>query len=309
MKAVVTGATGFLGKWLVDELIRLGNEVIAIVRDVSKIPPSWSASKKLKIFKCELSHYNELLYDETFIMNADVFFHFAWQGTSGISRTDIDMQLENARASCVAVQLAKKMRCKRFVHAGSIMEYEAIKNFTIDGFVPEMSCIYSIAKTMSDYLARTVAVQEGLEYINIIISNIYGVGECSARFVNTMLKRMLAGERLSLTDGKQKYDFIYVSDAVRAILLVAEKGKNLENYYIGNSEQKLLKDYVLSMHKVVGSMSELRFGEIERKSTSLEYDEFDVGKLEREFGFKPEVLFEQGIRYLSEWIMTEDNDE
>lgn len=309
MKVVVTGATGFLGKWLVEELLRRGDEVLAIVRDISKIPISWSDSKKLKIIKCALSDYNELLQDETFIMNADVFFHFAWQGTSGISRTDIDMQLENARASCVAVHLAKKMRCKRFVHAGSIMEYEAIKNFTIDGFAPGMSCIYSIAKTMSDYLARTVAVQEGLEYINLIIANIYGVRESSARFVNTMLKRMIAGEQLLLTDGKQKYDFIYVSDAVRAILLVAEKGKNLENYYIGNSEQKLLKDYVLSMHKVVGSMSELRFGEIERHSKSLEYDEFDVNKLERELGFKSEISFEQGIKYLSEWIMMEDNDE
>lgn len=309
MKAVVTGATGFLGKWLIEELLKQDYKVLAIVRDISKCPLAWGTSENVEVAQYALTDFHKLVSDETFVEQADIFFHLAWAGTSGMDRADIDMQLDNVRASCDAVCLAKKMGCRRFIHAGSIMEYETIKSFSTDRFVSGMGSIYSIAKTTSDYMARTVAVREEIEYINIIISNIYGVGERSARFINTMLRKMLAGEALALTEGTQKYDFIYASDAVKAIILVAERGNNLENYYIGNSKQRLLREFVLSMHETVRSTSELHFGEVKMGSVLLNYDEFDTYKLEHDLGFKSEITFEQGITLLSEWIRAEENDE
>ena len=305
----MTGATGFLGKWLIEELLNQSYEVLAIARDISKIPSNWDNRNDVISMQCTLEDYSVLLENEEFVENADVFFHLAWAGTSGMDRADISLQLANIQATCNAVMLAKKMGCKRFIHAGSIMEYETIKSFAIDGFVPGMGSIYSIAKTTSDYMARTVAVKEGIEYINVIISNIYGEGEFSARFINTMLRKMLADEVIELTECTQKYDFIYVSDAVKAIRLVAENGKTFENYYIGNSEQRILKEYVLDMHKVVGSSSELQFGKVKMGSVTLDYKEFDTYKLENEFGFKTEVDFEEGITRLSKWIQSEDKYE
>ena len=309
MRAVVTGATGFLGKWLVEELISQGNEVVAFVRDMSKIPFKWKESSSIKCVKFSLHDMESMQLEGACLEQADIFFHLAWAGTSGMDRADVKLQLANVQASCNAVSLAKKMGCKRFIHAGSIMEYETVKSFSADGFAPGMGNIYSIAKTTSDYMARTLAVKEGLEYINVIISNVYGVAECSARFINVTLKKMLQGERIPLTEGIQKYDFIYVTDAVKVVLLVAEKGNSLENYYIGNSKQECLKDFVVSMHKVVESSSKLAFGEVKMGTIMLTYDEFDTYKLERELGFKPEVSFEEGIKLLSEWLKAEESNE
>ena len=79
--AVVTGANGFVGSGLVEELLRLGYRVYAVVRDkqsdLSRIPQD----ENVRILFCTLSEMStlpEMLKDQT----ADLFFHFAWEGVS-----------------------------------------------------------------------------------------------------------------------------------------------------------------------------------------------------------------------------------
>ena len=139
----------------------------------------------------------------------------------------------------------------------------------------------------------------------MIISNVYGVGERSTRFINATVKKMLSNETIPLTEGIQQYDFIYVTDAVKAFILVAEKGQNLANYYIGNSKQIPLREFVERMYKVLDSSSELQFGVVPMEAIVLDYNELDTGRLERELGFVPQVPFEEGIKRLSDWINTE----
>jgi UDP-glucose 4-epimerase len=303
LRVVVTGATGFVGKWLVRELLKKNIDVIALVRNPSRAFLEWN--NEVKLVSCALDEMKLIRLEEIITKPVQLFFHLAWAGTSGLERSDEKLQLKNVEYACAAVRLAKELGCRKFINAGSIMEYEAMNFIPSDGSQPGLGNIYSTAKLTADFMAKTVATNLGLTYCNIIISNIFGPGEKSARFFNSILRKMLTNEAIPLTHGHQTYDFIYASDAATAILEVGFKGKNNEAYYIGNSTQRTLKEFVREMRDTVGSESELQFGKVPFNGTMLTYREFDTDKIEKQFGFKPEVDFKTGVLKTKEWIETE----
>ncbi|EOS23232.1 hypothetical protein C806_02737 [Lachnospiraceae bacterium 3-1] len=305
MKIVVTGATGFVGQWLVNELLDQNDDVTILVRNKERIPKKWKGC--VHMVEASMEQASGLDKKEFPCGEADIFIHLAWAGASGLERADSQLQLQNVQFSCDMVKLAGKLHCSRFVNAGSIMEYEAMQYIPQEGAMPGMGNIYSTAKLAADFMGKATAINLGIEYINLIISNIYGAGEHSARFLNTTLRRMLNHEQIPLTHGKQLYDFIYASDAAKAIALAGKKGKGNTAYYIGNSRQYPLKDFVLQMKKVLGSKSELLFGKAPFQGAMLRYDEFDTGKLE-ELGYRTEIDFAKGVNLTKEWILGEKND-
>lgn len=305
MRAVVTGATGFVGKWLVDTLLEQGEEVMVLVRNTEAIPCSWK--EKVLVVNATLDQIIDLCGMELPWKDADIFFHLAWAGTSGTERANTQLQLANVQHTCDAVRLAAKLGCERFANAGSIMEYEAMKYIPKDGALPGMGCIYSVAKLTADYMAKVVATQEKITYVNLIMSNIYGVGEKSARFVNTIMRKMLMNEEIPLTEGKQLYDFIYVEDAVAAMILAAKKGDANSSYYIGNVCQRPLKDFVQEMHAVLKSNAKLMFGAIPFGGVQLEYNEFDTSSL-RKLGFEPRISFAEGVKRTKKWMLEVENE-
>ncbi len=306
MRAIITGATGFIGRELVNELLKNKIKVIVIVRQNGICPQAWNDNENVEVVSCDLCELYSFFQNYCAEKHADIFYHLGWYGTSGTERADITGQLENVKNTCDAVKTASFLGCTTFVNAGSIMEYEVVKLMTSEKSVPNMSNIYSTAKLTADYMGRTLANHLGLNYINAVISNIYGVGEKSARFLNTTLRKMLQNEKILLTHGEQLYDFIYITDAVKFIRIIGTKGIGNENYYIGNNSQKPLKDYLMKI--ILKSKSELVFGAIPFNVPTITYKEFDACKIENEFGIKPAVTFEDGILKIKEWILEQDNE-
>ena len=302
MRIAVTGATGFVGRWLVEELLSQGDNVCVIVRNINDVPENWK--ERVKIIEADMSSLKGLRLQDFDDQNLDSFIHLAWSGTSGMERANVALQLDNVACTCDAVRLAARLGCHTFLNAGSIMEYEAVQYIPSDGAEPGMGNIYSTAKLCGDYMAKTVAVGEGISYINVIISNIFGPGECSQRFLNTTMRKMLAGIPIPLTHGEQMYDFIYVEDAARAIVCALKNGCSMTSYYIGNVRQRKLKDFVLEMKQVLKSSSDLKFGAVEFHGPMLTYEEFDTKGLER-LGYHPQITFADGLKRTKDWMMEE----
>jgi UDP-glucose 4-epimerase len=76
------------------------------------------------------------------------------------------------------------------------------------------------------------------------ITNTYGVGESSPRFLNSTIRKIIHGEPLEFTSGIQNYDFIYVTDVAKAFRLLGEKGKANKGYIIGSGAAKPLRQFV-----------------------------------------------------------------
>lgn len=305
MKIIVSGATGFIGRNLINELARNGHEVIALTsnKEAPTVFPEY-----IHVVLCSMKNYMSLEISEL-MKEADIFFHLAWAGTSGEKRYDLLLQTENIVATQNAVNLAFKCGCKRFIYAGSIMEFEAIQYIPVDGSEPGRGYIYSTSKIMADYIAKITSLQNKMEYVNLIISNVYGPGEVSKRFINVLLQDMLKNKTIDLTEGKQLYDFIYITDAIRAICEAGLNGKSNCSYYIGNVTPRPLKEFVEMAREVVGGSSKLQYGVISYKGTYLSFSEFDTEKLKNEFKFKPQVDFRDGIKLTVKYLSQRINDE
>ena len=204
--------------------------------------------------------------------------------------------------ACDYVKLCSEIGCKRVVYASSINEMETYEYLQSDDIEPAGGYIYGTGKLAAHLMGETVAKLNGVEFIPVIITNIYGVGERSARMIYTSLVKLINGERASFTAGYQTYDFIYITDAINSIVEVSEKGKAFNRYYIGSGEPKPLREYLLEMRDIVAPGAELGLGDFEFKGIDISYDQFKLKKVEEDTGYKNQVPFAQGIKMTADWI-------
>ncbi len=302
-KVIISGANGFVGTAVCRELSEQGCEVIAIVRDEREKIDAIKSLPRIRIVYCDLCHFGGLaniIQDR----DIDVLYHFAWVGSAGPLRGNVDVQLNNIKYACDTLMACKEMRIPKFVFASSIMEYE-IEAIMASEKTPSINTLYSSAKLATDYIARTLAGSLNIEYIRAIISNIYGPGENNPRLINSSLRKLLKGEHCSFSLGEQVYDFIYITDAAKAFYKIGEKGISNHTYYIGSQNPMPLKEFLFLMRDQVDPKIEIGIGEIPFDGVSLSYKEFDIDTVYRDTGFKPEVTFEEGIQRTIMWIKEE----
>ena len=154
-------------------------------------------------------------------------------------------------------------------------------------------------------MGETVAKLSGVEFIPVIITNIYGVGEKSARMIYTSINKLIHKEHCSFTAGCQTYDFIYITDAINSIIEVSEKGIPFHRYYIGSGEPKPLREFLIEMGTIVDPEAKLGLGDIPFHGADISYSQFDLKKVERDTGYKNKISFAEGIRLTADYIRNE----
>lgn len=105
-RVIITGATGVIGLALLQELIENKIEVLVICREDSTRNNRIPKHPLVKTKYCDLKDLAELKNDTDF--SYDVFYHFAWEGTTGAARNDMYLQERNIRCSLDAVCAAKR---------------------------------------------------------------------------------------------------------------------------------------------------------------------------------------------------------
>lgn len=298
---IVTGANGFIGKTLVNALLEKGYHVVAldirfddVLEDDERVTCVSVMNKEVATLADEIPH-----------QEYRCFFHLAWAGTSGPARADYAVQLNNVKLACDYIKLCGEIGCKRVVYASSINEMETYEYLQSDDIEPAGGYIYGTGKLAAHLMGETVAKINGIEFIPVIITNIYGVGEKSARMIYTSINKLVHKEHCSFTAGYQTYDFIYITDAINSIIAVAEKGKAFNRYYIGSGEPKPLREFLLEMRDIVDPEAELGLGDIPFKGVDISYDQFDLKKVELDTGYRNEVPFAEGIRMTAEHVRGE----
>ncbi len=300
-KVLVTGANGFIGKTLVKALLKREYTVVALdIRfdDILLNDPNVICISVMNKEVADLK--NEIPVDDY-----TCFFHLAWAATSGPARADYNIQLNNVKMACDYMLLCKEIGCKRAVYASSINEMETYEYLQSDDIEPSGGYIYGTGKLAAHLMGETVAKMNGVEFIPVIITNIYGVGEKSARMIYTSISKLLKKEHCSFTEGYQTYDFIYITDAINSIIEVSEKGKAFNRYYIGGGEPKPLREFLIEMKNIVDPKAEIGLGDIPFKGVDIDYAQFDLKKVEKDTGYRNQIPFAEGIRMTAEYIRGE----
>lgn len=303
-KVLITGADGFVGSYTVNEFLSHGVEVYAL--DISDTPKRLEEREGLHYIKCDISQNLSTLIEIFRDKGIDTFIHFAWAGSAGPQRMDYQLQLKNASNTVECLKASKEIGCKRFVCAGSIMEYEVEAVVHAQGQKPGMGYIYGMGKHIAHCLCKAVAANIGIDLIWPMITNAYGVGEYSPRFINTTLRKIINGEPLEFTSGIQNYDFVYVSDVAKAFYQVAKHGKPFHEYMIGSGQAAPLKEFILRMISACDPEAKPIFGNVPFTGVNMPIERFSNMQLVSDCGFHPEVSFEEGTFKTLQWIKEQE---
>lgn len=295
-RVIITGATGAVGTSLIQEMIKNDIEVLVFCREGSERNKQIPEHPLVDKVYCDLSQLSEI-QNETG-KEYDVFYHFAWAGTTGIARNDMYLQNRNVKYALDAVSAAKRFGCTTFIGAGSQAEYGRFEGkLKPDTPVfPEMG--YGIGKLCAGQMTREYAHSLGLKHIWTRILSIYGPNDGKQSMVMSTIEALKRGETPKFTKGEQLWDYLYSGDAARAFKLLGEHGSDGKTYVLGSGTVRPLAEYIRIIRDKVSPGAKLDIGAIPYGERQVMHLQADITALQRDTGWKPEILFAEGVELL-----------
>lgn len=300
--AIVTGATGFIGKAFIQYLLEKGYLVYAISRNAESLKKLYQPN--LICIEADFSTYKTLSQR---IDYADIFYHFAWEGVYGDKAKDPKIQLENTEAACEALVQAVKIGCHKFVFAGTIAELEILEYLDQKKVVPRKNSIYAAAKLNAEIMCKILAKSYGIMFNAGLLANTIGPGDTSCRSTNTILGKFLRGEVPPLVKGEALNDWLYIKDAVRLLEAMGQKGKNMKTYYIGHTDLWPLKKIITRAKDIVAPQLQLKFGTMADQFLT-NYSYLSTYELYEDTGCKAEYDFDKSVQETAEWILSQQSE-
>lgn len=295
---IVTGANGFVGAAVVHELLQHEYQVYAVIHNDHR--NRLDNHPFLHCISCDMNELPKLagkLPRQTY----EAIYHFAWSGSAGNARGDTVLQMQNAQWTIDLLRAAQSIKCPRVICAGSIVEHETMQAIYGTKKVLGLGNIYGAGKVAAHIMGMSMAHQLGIQLVWASITNAYGPGEVSPRLVNTTIQKCLKGISPQFTAGTQNYDFVYIDDAARAFRLIGEKGRAYQEYLIGSSHAKPLKEFLLEMQRELAPKLPFLFGDVPFSGIDLPLTAFDGSMTTEDTGFVAEISFAEGCRRTAEW--------
>lgn len=300
MNTVVTGGTGFIGSWLIDELLKNGDSVTVLVRNKKKLLPHFFESINFRQIECE--HWN-LTDDQIYSIGpVEAFFHLAWAGVDSEHKNSFDTQLNNIRLATEALLIASRLKARKFIASGTVAEYVFSKDIMNVNEKQTPNDLYGAAKVSTHYFLDVMSRQLNQPFIWIIIPSTFGERRGDSNIITYTIKTLLAREKPKYGALQQMWDFLYVSEVARAIRLIGERGKPGKIYGIGSGIYRPLRDYIEEIRDIIDPSLPLGIGEYPAMSQQTLSSCVNIDLLTQDTGFVPEISFQDGIMRTIEYL-------
>jgi CDP-glucose 4,6-dehydratase len=307
---LVTGATGFLGGWLVRALLEERAHVVALIRDT--VPTSML--------------YQEGLINRIVVVQGDVqdgpllrrilseysvstVFHLAAQAIVGVANADPVGTLEtNVRGTWTLLEAARQCRVREIVVASSDKAYGASANLPyLEDHPLRGQFPYDVSKSCADLICAMYADTYKLPVVVTRCANLFGGGDLNfSRTIPGVILATSRGERFRIrSDGSFVRDLLYVKDAVTAYMTLATALANdsslVGEAFIFSSETRI--SVLQLVRQVLEVMGQPRLEPIIQNIATAEIREqyMDCEKSRRVIGWSPFYTLEQALRETVLW--------
>jgi nucleoside-diphosphate-sugar epimerase len=322
MKILITGASGFIGSFIVEEALKRGFETWAAVRKSSS--REWLKDERIHFIELNLSSKEQLteqLRDKDF----DYVVHAAGV-TKCLNKQDFHRINTEGTKNLAEAILAVGMPLKRFVFVSSLSIFGAIKEQQPyeeirESDTPQPNTEYGRSKLEAELFLATTT----LPYIILRPTGVYGPRE-KDYFI--MAKSIKGHSDFAVGYKRQDITFVYVKDVVQAVFLALDKGENGRQYFLSDGKVYQSTTFSDLIHEELGRPWWIRitapvwvlrivtfFGEyigrMTGKVTALNNDKYNILKQRNwrcdiqpaidELGYQPTVKLEQGVKETIQW--------
>jgi len=295
---LVTGAAGFVGRHLMVKLKK-------------------RAPKQIVAPSHEEADLRESQVCERVTRGVDVVIHLAAKvGGIGLNREiPGEMFYDNMVMGVNLMEEARKNGVDKFVTVGTVCAYPKFTPVPFaekdlwNGYPEETNAPYGLAKKMMLVQGQAYRAQYGFDAIYLLPANMYGPGDNfnpdSSHVIPALIKKfedVIRGGKKEVVvwgTGKATREFLYVEDAVRGILLATEKYDRAGPVNLGSSEEISIQGLAEMIGEIMGYEGKVVWDS--SKPDGQPRRKLDVSRAWKEFGFKVEVGFEEGLTRTIEW--------
>ncbi len=257
MTVTLTGATGFVGRQILRNLLERGCAVRALVRDPSRLQDI-RARGGLEVVQTPDLFAEVTGRLEEFLEGSETLVHAAWYAQPGEYLTSP----LNLACLCGTVNLAHAFAAvggKRFVGVGTCAEYDSSAGLMTTDTPLAPNTLYSACKASAFQVLRFFLGAEDVSFAWCRLFYLYGEGEDERRLVPYIRKQLRTGQEALLTPGDQERDFLDVKDAGRMIADVA-LGQQQGAVNICSGEAVTVRQLAERIADEYGRRELLRFG-------------------------------------------------
>ena len=311
---LVTGSSGLLGSWLVEDLLNMGCNVTGIAIDETKddLLKSKNIFDKIEKFYIDVSSYKEIekiILDKKFTF----IFHLAAQTQVTEALLNPLRTLEsNIKGTWNLLEISR-MQNIPMVLASSDKAYGTSdklpyqENFALNGEFP-----YEVSKSASDLITTMYANTYNINVATLRCGNIYGGGDLNwDRLIPGVIKHLIKGEIPILrTKGNFKREWVYVKDVVSAYIATADAVIKNKNKFIAYNFASGETKSVMEVYEII---STLVVGEIIKPKIQLDSEfeikdqQLDSSRIKNDLGIESKFTFEESILETIEWYKSNLN--
>jgi nucleoside-diphosphate-sugar epimerase len=304
MRAVVTGAAGFIGSHLCSHLLDQGDEVVGVDCLTDYYDP---ARKEMNLTTIRgRSGFTELRLDLTtaplrsLLNGVDVVYHLAGQpGVRGSWGNDFLPYIHrNVLATQRVLEEAREAKLWKFVYASSSSVYGDAETYPCsEDLAPRPVSPYGVTKLAAEHLCELYRTTSGVPTVSLRLFTVYGPRQRPDMAFTRLVESAIAGQPFLLYgDGLQSRDFTYVQDVVTAMRRAAlSPWTGVAN--IGGGSRTTMLEVIEKLEALVGPIQVVP---LPSQRGDVRHTGADTSRAREGFGYRPQVGLDEGLARMAE---------
>jgi len=308
---LVTGAAGFIGSHLVEQLLHLDYDVIGLDNFDNFYDPaikrenirSLEGNKGCRIIAGDIR--NSVFLTSVFYQNNIrwVVHLAARAGVRPSLRQPLLYQDVNIGGTINLLELSHEFNVKRFIFTSSSSVYgpNAALPFKEDAKIDDPTSPYAASKAGAELFCRTYNYIYNLPVTILRLFTVYGPRQRPEMAIHLFTRMIDAGEEISVYgDGTSKRDYTYIDDIVDGIVRgLTQEQKGLETFNLGNSHPIALEYLIHLLENVLGKKTRIKY--LPAQLVDIPVTFADITKAGITLGYKPKISIEEGVALFARW--------
>lgn len=301
---LITGAAGFVGSHLVEGCLAAGAAAVhAVVRPGSAAErlrhlPAGRTLHQHAVDLTQAAAVQDLINQ----VRPTLVYHLAAHGAYRWQTDPTAIFATNLHGTQHLLMALRAQPPQLLINMGSSSEYGAKPRPMRETDLPEPTTAYAVAKAAQTLLCQTEALTAGYPIVTFRLFTMYGPGEDVGKIIPVLLRAASTGQPLPLAQPELGHDYVFVADAVDALLqLAALKRYSGQIFNIGSGQQTTLRQLVAVVEEVTGRPLAVQWGAYPAPATDSHIWLADQTKTQRLLHWQANTDLAAGIQRTWQW--------